>query len=89
MSENTTKNEDVVAKIRRIERSPKGMVDALFDSMDRMMNKEMTPEEGRAISHTVRSVVTVTRLEMDFRKQSAELGGPDAIKSLSFTPTDG
>ena len=74
-----------VEKIRKMERSPKGMVDAMFDAIDDMVAKEMTAEEVRAISHTCKTVVNVARLEADIRKMKAEFLGKQDLKSLPIS----
>lgn len=67
-----------------IERNPKGLVDALFDSIDAVRTKQMTPEESRAISHSCRSIVNVARMEMDYLKMRSESLTHDDLKSISF-----
>ena len=56
-------------------RSTSGLVDALFDTVDRLNAKEIDAETARAVSHTARSIVSVARLELEFR-QFAATGGP-------------
>jgi len=73
---------DTIEKISKMERSPKGMVDVMFDAIDSLMNKEMSAEDVRAISHTCKSVVQVARLEIDYRKMKADFLGNQDLKSL-------
>jgi len=73
---------DEFKKVSRVERSPKGLTDALFDAMDRLNNGLATHEEARAVAHTARAIIGIARLEMDAAKMSKEFGGAIGIKSL-------
>jgi len=64
--------------MKKVSRTSSGLVDALFDAIDGVNEKKITPEEARAISHSARTIVGVARLEMDCR---AMLDKP-ALKSL-------
>jgi hypothetical protein len=72
---------------RVVVRSSTGLVDALFDSIDRLNNKEVTAEEARAVSHTAKSIVAIARLEMDFIKLSKD-NKTDGLKSLVIEHAD-
>jgi len=39
--------------VTKVERSPRGLVDALFNSIDKLNNGLATSEEVRAVSHTL------------------------------------
>lgn len=56
-----------------IKRSSNGLVDALFDCIDRMNKKEIDAEQARAVSHTARTIVQIARLEMEFRQASEKI----------------
>lgn len=70
---------------KRVVRTTAGLVDALFDTVDKLNNKEIDAEQARAISHTARSIVGVARLELEFR-QFVESGGPQ-LTSLMIDKT--
>lgn len=64
-------------------RNSKGLVDTLFDSIDKLNRREIDSEHARAISHTARAIVSIAALEIDFRRFNrdghAEI---DGLKSL-------
>ena len=62
-----------------IKRTSSGLVDALFDCMDKLNKREIDAEHARAISHTARSIVQIARLEMEYRKDAAD------VKLVSLT----
>lgn len=64
-----------MSEAKKVVRTTAGLVDALFDAVDRLNAKEIDAEQARAISHTARSIVSVARLELEFR-QFVESGGP-------------
>lgn len=55
-----------------VTRNSKGLVEALFDSIDRLNKKEIDPETARAISHTAKTIVNVARLELEARRMNAD-----------------
>lgn len=63
-----------------IVRSSKGLVDGLFDSIDKLNSKEIDAEQARALSHTARTIVNIARLEIEFRKLSEN----SELKSLAI-----
>lgn len=63
-----------------IVRTSKGLVDALFESLDKLNSKEIDAEQARALSHTARTIVNVARLEIEFRKLSER----SELKSLAL-----
>jgi hypothetical protein len=67
-------------------RTSHGLVDALFDSIDRLNGKKITPEEARAVSHTARSIVSIAHLELKARQLE---GGASQIHSLMIDATPG
>lgn len=71
-----------VEKIRKVERSPRGLVDALFDAMDDLNAKDKSPDEVRAVAHTARVIVNVARLEMDAIRLQESAGKKVDFKSL-------
>ena len=62
-----------------VTRSSQGLVAALFDVIDRLNEKKITPEEARAVSHTARTIVGVAHLELAARQLE---GGAGQINSL-------
>jgi hypothetical protein len=60
---------------KKVVRTTAGLVEALFDTVDKLNSKEIDAEHARAISHTARSIVGVARLELEYR-QFAQNGGP-------------
>ena len=63
-------------------RNSTGLVEALFTAIDRLNAKEISAEECRAISHAAKSIVTVARLELDYRQFALNGGRP--LKSLEL-----
>jgi hypothetical protein len=62
-----------------VTRTSHGLVNALFDTIDRLNEKKVTPEEARAVSHTARSIIAVAHLELKARQLE---GGAGQIHSL-------
>jgi hypothetical protein len=65
-----------------IARNSKGLVDALFDVIDKLNAKEIDSEHARAISHTARSIVNVAELELEYRKFTTDVHVP--LSSLAI-----
>lgn len=63
----------------KVTRTSQGLVDALFDAIDKLNDKKVTPEEARAVSHTARTIVGVAMLELKARQID---GGAGQIRSL-------
>lgn len=74
----TEKNKDIV------KRTSKGLVNALFDSIDKLNSNEIDPEKARAISHTAKTIVSVASLELDFRKYCDDVKEVKALNSLAI-----
>jgi hypothetical protein len=71
---------------QKVERTMHGLVDALFNSIDRLNNKEIDAEQARAISHTAKTIVSVAALELEYRKwASAEPTLSGQLESLVIT----
>ena len=64
-----------------IVRSSHGLVDALFSTIDKLNAKEIDAEHARAISHTARSIVSIARLELEFR-EFEKVNGQNKLTSL-------
>lgn len=64
-------------------RTPQGLVEAMFDAIDRLNKKEIDSEHARALSHSARTIVQIARLELEYR-QYAGNEGPDRLKLLSL-----
>lgn len=71
-----------VKVVKKVERSPKGLVDALFDSIDKLNAGLSTAEEARAVAHTARSIVGVARLELEAISLRQKLGSNIPISAL-------
>jgi hypothetical protein len=54
--------------LKLLDRTSRGLVEALFDTIDRLNAKEIDAEQARAISHTARTIVNVAQLELEYRK---------------------
>jgi hypothetical protein len=67
-----------------VQRTSQGLVNALFDCIDKLNSKEITAEDARAVSHTVRSIVQIARLEMEFRGFADAAGEKAKIVSLAI-----
>jgi len=68
--------------ITKIERSPRGLVEALFNSLDGLNAGVKSADDVRATAHTARSIVGVARLEMDATRLSETLGKRVEFASL-------
>lgn len=68
--------------ITKVERSPKGLVEALFNSLDGLNAGVKDVDDVRAVCHTARAIVTVARLEMDAARLADAIGKRVEFKSL-------
>lgn len=66
-----------------VSRTTRGLVEALFDTIDKLNAKEIDAEQARAVSHTARSIVSVARLELEYR-QFVEASGEKTLTSLAI-----
>jgi hypothetical protein len=57
-----------------VERTSKGLTEALFDTIDKLVAKKITPEEARAVSHTAKTIIAMGQLELEFRRFVADAG---------------
>jgi len=65
-----------------VKRTTNGLVDALFDCIDKLNAKEIDAEHARAVSHTARSIVQIAKLEMEYRESAAAGGDRAKLTSL-------
>ena len=66
-------------------RNSKGLVDVLFDSIDKLNAKQIDAEHARALSHTARTIVSIASLELDVNRFQQEQGSERAaLKSLAI-----
>ncbi len=65
-----------------VTRSARGLVDALFTTIDRLNAKQIDAEEARAVSHTARTIVQIARLELEVRKHQVD--NDDAVPLLTL-----
>jgi hypothetical protein len=69
--------------ITAVKRTSTGLVDTLFDAIDKLNRKEIDAEHARALSHTARSIVAIARLELEYR-QFGERGATQKLVSLAI-----
>jgi hypothetical protein len=70
----------------QVTRTSSGLVDALFNSIDRLNAKEIDAEHARAISHTAKTIVSVASLELEMKKFTDANGTKaGALSSLAIT----
>lgn len=69
----------------KVVRTSKGLVDALFDTIDKLNSQEIDPEHARAIAHSARGIVGIAQLELEFRKWQKDSEGEDTLRSLTIT----
>lgn len=74
-------------EIVKVQRTSHGLVDALFNTIDRLNGKEIDAEHARAIAHTARTIVSVAELELEFRRYADEKGGDGKLTSLAIEST--
>ena len=67
-----------------VKRTTNGLVDALFETIDRLNAKEIDAEHARAVSHTARSIVQIAKLELEYRQHAAEGGERAKLVSLKI-----
>jgi len=70
-----------------VTRDSKGLVDALFESIDQLNAKKIDPEHARALSHTAKAIVSIAALELEFRKFAKDNSDADQLKSLAIDAT--
>lgn len=68
----TQRRSAMTEEAKKVERSSKGLVDSLFDSIDDLNEGRITSEHARAVSHTSRTIVSVASLELKQRKFAQE-----------------
>lgn len=66
-----------------VTRNSKGLVDTLFDTIDRLNRKEIPAEHARAVAHTARAIVGIATLELEARKFARD-AEPDGMKLISL-----
>jgi hypothetical protein len=71
-----------MSEVATITRTSQGLVDALFNTIDRLNNREIDAEQARAISHTAKSIVSVASLELEYRKFATGEGSGQKLVSL-------
>jgi hypothetical protein len=71
-----------VQVVTKIERSPKGLVEALFNSLDGLNAGIKSADDVRAVAHTARSIVGIARLEMEATRMAETLGRKVEFTSL-------
>jgi hypothetical protein len=78
--------ETVMANVpSAVKRTTGGLVDVLFQTIDKLNTKEVDAEHARAISHTARTIVSVASLELEFRKFSdGQSGSSSGLGSLTI-----
>lgn len=53
---------------KKIERTSKGLASALFDEMDSLIAGDSTPTQAKAKVGIANSIVSISRLEMDYAR---------------------
>ncbi len=74
--------DSTVSVVTKVERSPRGLVGALFNSLDNLNAGTQSADDVRAICHTARSIVNIARLEMDAARLAETLGKRVEFSSL-------
>lgn len=69
-------------KIERIERSPKGLADAMFDAIDKLNDGIFSAEDTRAMAITGRTITGIARLELDAKKFAEQIGKKTEFSTL-------
>jgi hypothetical protein len=67
-----------------VSRTTHGLVDALFDTIDKLNAKQIDAEQARAISHTARTIVSVAHLELEYKKFAENSPTVDGLSSLTI-----
>lgn len=68
--------------VTKVERTPRGLVNALFNSLDNLNAGTQSADDVRAVCHTARSIVNIARLEMDAARMAESLGRKVEFTSL-------
>lgn len=71
-------------RVNPVARTSHGLVDALFDTIDRLNNKQIDAEQARAVSHTAKTIVNVAALELEWRKFTRETQDETPLRSLAI-----
>ena len=52
----------------KVKRNSGGLADAMFDELDALNNGSSTPQQARAKSAIANSIISLTRLEMEYAR---------------------
>lgn len=67
----------------KTDRTSAGLAKVMFDELDALKAGTSTPQQARAKASIVNTIISVSRLEMDYaRFVSVERGDEDRLKSL-------
>lgn len=71
----------------KIERTSRGLAEAMFDELDRLLEGKSTPQQASAKAKVANTICQISRLEMDFARfvagERAELASM-ALPALSM-----
>jgi hypothetical protein len=56
------------AKVENVERTSRGLAQAMFEELDLLRNGESTPQQARAKASVANTVCALSRVEMDFSR---------------------
>lgn len=62
-----------MTEVAKVTRTSAGLVEAMFDSLDKLNTKSITPEEARAFSHTAKTIVAIAHLELESKKIRSQI----------------
>src|SRR4051812_41461890 len=62
------KKTDITAPLPAVERSAKGLRDAIFDEIDGLRAGTITPSHARAVANLVRQCIDAARLDLQSRR---------------------
>lgn len=57
-----------MTKHKRLEKTSRGLAQAMFEELEMLRNGESTPQQARAKASVANTICTISRLEMDFAR---------------------
>lgn len=71
-------------KMAAIDRTSRGLAQAMFEELELLRNGESTPQQARAKASIANTICTISRLEMDFARfvASSRADNNDQMRAL-------
>jgi len=71
---------------KAIEKTSRGLAQAMFEELEMLRNGESTPQQARAKASIANTICTISRLEMDFARfvTASRAESTDSMKALQM-----